>query len=58
MNLNDVELSETIITPDDFLDVKDRVSFEDTAVISGRIDSTAQGLIFWMQQQFLLMVFY
>ena len=44
LNLNDVKLSDTIISPDDFLQVYDRVTFEDTAVISGRVDSTAQGL--------------
>ena len=44
LNLNDVKLSDTIISPDDFLQVYDRATFEDTAVISGRIDSTAQGV--------------
>ena len=57
LNLNDVELSDLRISPDDFLDVKDRVSFSDTAVISGRIDSTAKGLNFWMRQRYLLTVF-
>ena len=44
LNLNDVKLSDTIISPDDFLQVYDRTTFEDTAVISGRVDSTIQGL--------------
>ena len=44
LNLNDVKLSNTIISPDDFLQVYDRTTFEDTAVISGRVDSTIQGL--------------
>ncbi len=44
LNLNDVELSDSRITPDDFLDVKDRVSFSENTVISGRIDSAEKGI--------------
>ena len=44
LNLNDVKLSDTIISPEDFFQVYDRATFEDTAVIAGHIDSTAQGL--------------